>query len=150
MNTGEMLSYWKAVRQGLNEALDQFSVEELHFRPAEGLWSLGEVALHIADAEDGWFQYVVQHHYPDWPADSTLQEYPTMPDIQRRLVEVHARTESYLEPLSDADLDQVIQAPWGGQFPLHFVLWHVLEHEIHHRGEIYLILGLLGHQAPDV
>lgn len=150
MNTGEMLSYWKAVRDGLNEALEQFSDEELHFRPAKGLWSLGEVALHIADAEEGWFEYVVRRRLLEWPANSDLQAYPIMAEIQRRLQEVHGRTETFLEPLSSEDLDQIVQAPWGGQFPLHFVLWHVLEHEIHHRGEIYLMLGLLGRQAPDV
>jgi uncharacterized damage-inducible protein DinB len=26
----------------------------------------------------------------------------------------------------------------------------VQQHEIHHRGEIYLMLGLMGMQAPDV
>jgi len=30
------------------------------------------------------------------------------------------------------------------------VVWHVLEHEIHQRGEIYLMLSLQGIEAPDV
>jgi uncharacterized damage-inducible protein DinB len=150
MKSREMLHYWTAVRQGLNQALSQFSDTELHFKPAQDLWSLGKVVLHIADTEVGWFEYVVQRKVMDWPPDSRLSEYPKMKDIQGRLLEVHSRTEAFLEPLSEADLDQVIQAPWGSQFPLHFVLWHVLEHEIHHRGEIYLMLGLLGREAPDV
>jgi len=40
--------------------------------------------------------------------------------------------------------------PRGAKVPLGWVAWHVLEHEIHHRGEIYLMLGLLGMEAPDV
>ncbi len=47
-------------------------------------------------------------------------------------------------------VDQAIVLPWGPQVPLRWVIWHVLEHEIHHRGEIYLMLGLLGMEAPDV
>jgi uncharacterized damage-inducible protein DinB len=150
MNAKEMLYYWNAVRQGLNEALDLFSDDELHFRPAEGLWSLGKVALHIANTEEGWFEYVARRLVLEWPPESTLNEYPSIPDVKRELEKVHTRIEAFLEPLSDTDLDQIIQAPWGSQFPLHFVLWHVIEHEIHHRGEIYLMLGLLGREAPDV
>jgi uncharacterized damage-inducible protein DinB len=30
------------------------------------------------------------------------------------------------------------------------VIWHVLEHEIHHRGELSLIHGLLGREGLDV
>jgi len=150
MNVNEMMPYWQAVRRGLLEALDEFSDEELYFRPAEGLWSLGEVALHIADAEEGWFDYVVQRRFSEWPPNSSLQAYPSMTGVQKRLDEVHTRTLDFLKPLSPADLDRAIQAPWGSEFPLHFVLWHVLEHEIHHRGEIFLMLGMLGRPAPDV
>ena len=150
MNVNEMLPYWQSVRRGLLDALDEFSDEELYFRPAEGLWSLGEVALHIADAEEGWFDYVVLRRLPEWPQNSSLQAYPSMTGVQKRLDEVHTRTLDFLKPLSPADLDRAIQAPWGSEFPLHFVLWHVLEHEIHHRGEIFLMLGILGRPAPDV
>jgi uncharacterized damage-inducible protein DinB len=45
---------------------------------------------------------------------------------------------------------QVCQLPWGAQVSMGWAVWHVLEHEIHHRGEIYLMLGLLGMEAPDV
>jgi uncharacterized damage-inducible protein DinB len=33
---------------------------------------------------------------------------------------------------------------------LGWIIWHVLEHEIHHRGELSLILGLLGREGLDV
>jgi uncharacterized damage-inducible protein DinB len=150
MNAKEMLQYWSEVRAGLNQALGQFGDEELEFRPRENLWSLGQVARHIANTEDGWFGYVAWRKYPEWPPDLTAEDAPTVGSIQARLREAHARTEDFLAPLSEVDLEQVIRAPWGDEFPLKWVVWHVLEHEIHHRGEIYLMLGMLGREAPDV
>jgi len=150
MNAKEMLKYWSIVREDLFQALDQVSDEELHFRPREGLWSLGEVARHIAGAEDGWFGHVVWQQYADWPPESNHAETPTVDSVRALLTEVHERTVSYLEPLSDQDLETIIKAPWGNEFPLRWVVWHVLEHEVHHRGEIFLMLGLLGREAPDV
>jgi uncharacterized damage-inducible protein DinB len=39
----------------------------LRFVPREGLWSLGTVACHIANAEEGWFRYVVTRELDKWP-----------------------------------------------------------------------------------
>ncbi|MBE0697809.1 MAG: hypothetical protein IH586_12880 [Anaerolineaceae bacterium] len=37
-----------------------------------------------------------------------------------------------------------------GDATLGVIFMHVLEHEIHHRGEVILMLGLLGIEVPDV
>ena len=58
MNAAELFSHWQTVRHGLEQALDGLTEEQLAFVPREGLWSLGTVACHIANAEDGWFRYV--------------------------------------------------------------------------------------------
>ena len=76
--------------------------------------------------------------------------YPTVESIKALLSEVHARSETYLEAIDAADLDQSLEMSWGEELSLRQVIWHVLEHELHHRGEIYLMLGLMGMEAPDV
>lgn len=57
------------------------------------------------------------------------------------------RTESYLRTLQDADLEREVVTPWYKRYTLSAMCWHVLEHEIHHRGELSFILGLLGHEG---
>jgi uncharacterized damage-inducible protein DinB len=149
MNAVKRFRHWQSVRRGLIEALDMLNDEQLQFVPRKGLWSLGQVACHIADAEDGWFRYVATGELGEWP-QFEAEEYPTVESVKRLLTEVHDRTEVYLTNLDDADLEQIILAPWGSRFPLRWIIWHVLEHEISHRGEIYLMLGLMGMEAPDV
>lgn len=56
MRVFEMFDHWAEVRRDLLRALDVFSDEQLGFVPREGLRSLGQVARHIARAEDGWFR----------------------------------------------------------------------------------------------
>jgi uncharacterized damage-inducible protein DinB len=34
--------------------------------------------------------------------------------------------------------------------PLRSIIWHVLEHEIHHRGELSILIGLLGREGLEV
>ncbi len=149
MNAKTLFGHWDQVRVDLLRALDMVTDEQLTFTPREGLWSLGRVAVHIASAEDGWFRYVVQRQLPGWPG-LKAEDYPTVGAIKTLLNEVHARTDAYLETVDAADLDRIIETPWGESLSLRWIVWHVLEHEIHHRGEIFLMLGLLGLEAPDI
>jgi uncharacterized damage-inducible protein DinB len=46
--------------------------------------------------------------------------------------------------------ETAVETPWGEKLASDWTILHVLEHEVHHRGEIYLMLGLLGVDAPDI
>ena len=150
MNANELFAHWAEARKRLCQALDKLTDAQLDFVPRQGLWSLGTVARHIANAEEGWFRYSVTRELSQWPAEYTAEDYSTIVSIKTLLAEVHARTEAFLTQVDIADLDQVLELPWSEQLSLRQIIWHVLEHEIHHRGEIYLMLGLLGLEAPDV
>jgi uncharacterized damage-inducible protein DinB len=149
MNAFEPFAHWIAVRRGLVNALDRLADEHLAFSPGRELWTLGTVARHIANAEDGWFRYVVTAELDEWPV-FTPEAYPTVEAIQGLLAEVHERTIAYLSDRGVEDLERSVTAPWGHDFTLRWVTWHVLEHEIHHRGEISLMMGLLGMEGIDV
>ena len=132
MNAAELFSHWEMVRHGLEQALNGLTDEQLAFVPREGLWSLGTVACHIANAEDGWFRYVATRELDEW---FFLDEhrYRTVASIKALLDEVHGHTLAYLQRTDVADLDRTITAPWGSELTPRFIIWHVLEHEVHHR-----------------
>ena len=62
---------------------------------------------------------------------------------------MRARTLAYVGGLSDADLAATVETPWGAKERRIELLWHVVEHEIHHRGELSLMLGILGREGLD-
>ena len=127
-----------------------FQEDELNFKPFESAWSVGEILLHIANAEEGWFRYAVTRELDEWPSGHTVENYPTFESINVLLKEVHTRTESFLSGLDPEDYHRMIGLPWNEQIHLGWIIWHVLEHEIHHRGELSLILGLLGREGLEV
>jgi uncharacterized damage-inducible protein DinB len=150
MDVKGLFSHWSQIRGDLLTTIDTFSDDELHYIPANTKWPVGKIMLHIADAEQGWFQYVVMNEIEAWPVIE-LEDYPDKPAIKEKLTEIHSRTEAYLSTLSFDDLEQKISLPWSdGRLKLGWIIWHVLEHEIHHRGELSLILGLLGREGLDV
>ncbi len=149
MNAAELFGHWASVRAGLLEALDQLSDAQLQFTPRPGLWSLGTTARRIASAEEGWFRHHVTRELPEWP-DFRDADYRTVAAVHSLLGDVHARSEEFLQSVDAADDGRPVELFWGEMVPLRWCMWHVLEHEIHHRGEIYLMLGKLGMEAPDV
>ncbi|HUS84514.1 MAG TPA: DinB family protein [Anaerolineales bacterium] len=150
MKLTQLFDHWEQVRSGLLATMDEFSDDELSFIPFEPSWSVGQIMLHIAGAEEGWFRYVIGREYDEWPPGYSLADYPDVGSIKALLTEVYARTEAYLDTQTLADLERMIDAPWGKSIPQSWIIWHVLEHEIHHRGELSLILGLLGREGLDV
>ena len=150
MKAKKFFSHWSQVRSALLATIDKFSDDELAYAPAGSSWTAGKIMLHIGDAEDGWLRYVIQRDLPGWPVNE-LDEFPTKRMIKAYLAEVHSRTDSYLATLELADLEREVETPWSADpLELGWIIWHVLEHEIHHRGELSLMLGLLGREGLDV
>jgi uncharacterized damage-inducible protein DinB len=149
MNIAQFFSHWKQVRADLLSTLDKFSDDELRYVPFNTSWSVGHIVLHIAEAEDGWFRHAVTRELEEFP-EYSLENYPRKEDIKSLLAAVHARTQQYLESLNDSDTSHVVEVPWGESIPLVWIIWHAVEHEIHHRAELSLILGLLGREGLDV
>lgn len=150
MNVRELFVHWDTVQRDLLRGLEGFTEEDLDFQPAPAYQrTVGDIARHIAEAEDGWFHYVVSREHAAWP-EYPREAYPTWQSITEALKRVHDKTLAWLETVDQADLDQTVPTPWDEEISLRWIIWHVLEHEIHHRGELFLCLGLLGREAPDI
>jgi uncharacterized damage-inducible protein DinB len=149
MNIAQLRSYWKQVRAGLLATIDKFSDQELEFVPYEGAWPVGDLMRHIAHEEQIEILHGVTHELIDWPPEHRAEDTPTVEAIKSLLTRVHDRTDAYLSGLEDRDMDLEIEAPWGKTFRQGDMIWHTLEHEIHHRGELSLILGMLGREGLD-
>ena len=149
MNPADLFSPWQAIRKDLIAMVNLFTAEELEYRPFPSSWSVGEIFLHIAETEDFWIREVVQKQPPVMRDDITI-DLPIKTVITTRLMDSFELSQQLLEGLTGEDLEQSIGLPDGTYHRLYDILWHVIEHEIHHRGELSLVLGLLGKQGLDV
>ena len=144
-----LLARWDGVRAGLLATIAKFHDDDLSFTPYPGAWTVRRLLLHIAQEEHGEFGYGIAQTLPEFPPDYPPERYPNVAAITTLLAEVHAEMAQYLRALSAEDLDRVITTPWGARAPLVEMFDHIIEHEIHHRGELSLILGMLGREGLD-
>lgn len=71
----------------------------------------------------------------------------TKAEIQEALRRTRSRLEAFLRDAKK--LDATYATPWE---PVtgHWIAFHLLEHDIHHRADVFHYLALLGIETPDV
>lgn len=149
MKPSQLFAHWQQVRADLLNTIDKFDDQELGYAPFKGSWPVGRIMLHIAECEDFWLHSLVRHEIEP-PCDYELVDYPTKSASKELLNNAHRRTVGFIDSLDEKDLSREYQTRFGETFTLYWIIWHVLEHEIHHRGELSLALGLLGREGLDV
>lgn len=149
MKVTKIFQIWNQIRKGLIDTIEKFTDEELSYVAYSNGYSVRQIILHIAQEEYGEIQYGITREINEFPPQYQEDAYPTIESLKALLASVHKDTYMYLESLGDEDLESEIEAQWGATYPLVDMIWHVMEHEIHHRGELSLILGLLGREGLD-
>jgi len=144
-----VLKKWAEVRAGLIATIEKFAGHELAYRPFPDAYSVVETILHIAHEEEIEAGYGLTRRLSQLPPAYDPLHYPSKGLLLDLLAESHSHTLTYVQTLSDEDFEAPVELAWGQTSPRSDVLLHVLEHEIHHRAELSLMLGLLGRQGLD-
>jgi uncharacterized damage-inducible protein DinB len=147
MKTEKIIQFWGQIREGLMDTVEKFSDKDLNYVAFEDGYSVGEIILHIAQEEYGEIQYGLTRKLDKFPPQFRGDEYQTIESMKALLAAVHNETIDYLRHIDEDGLTRKFEAQWGETKPLVDFIAHVMEHEIHHRGELSLILGLLGREG---
>ena len=140
---------WKRIREGLIKLLDEVDEPDLEFQSFPGANPLGKLFLQIAENEDYWIHAVARKELP-LDLHYELKDFPSLSAIKMKLKVSQERTLSFLESLKESDLEWRFKTPRGESILLFDILWHVLENELHYRGEISLTLEMLKKQGLDI
>jgi uncharacterized damage-inducible protein DinB len=148
-------------------AVKELTPEQLRWAPAKGanpigwlIWHLTRIQDdHVADLIDGKQLYITG----DWAAKFGLKSDPSdigyghspaqvaavAPASWHALVDyytaVHGRTLSFIDSLSDADLDRIVDENWDPPVTLGVRLVSVLNDDTQHVGQAAYVRGLLKH-----
>jgi uncharacterized damage-inducible protein DinB len=138
--------YWAKGR--LLQVISQLTPEEFT-RPVAGSYgSIRDTLVHVMSAEWGWLD---RCGGPERGPALKPSEYPTLESLVETwaIVEGHVRT--FMSMLKDEDLprDTEFTNPRGEKRSLTLgqLLQHAANHGVHHRGQVALLLRMLG-RAP--
>lgn len=152
-----MAEGWQHYQDQLIEALAPLSPEQLALRAAPNLRSVDELARHIIGARVIWFHHVLGLGDDAFAAYAEWRLPDSPPRTARELVSALAATWGVLWDVlprfTPTDLRETVTSErWGEPrtFTRGWIIWHVLEHDLHHGGEIGYSLGMHGLTAPDI
>ena len=150
MNAAQFFDHWNTVHRDLLRAVAMLKDEHLAFRPAPGYGrSVGGILVHVINLEQGWIHFVIRRELPAWPPEGDPNG-PSVAVLREDLERTHKETMAYLATVPVEDFNRIVQVPDDGTPKMGWILWHVLEQIIHHRGELFLCLSLLGMERPKI
>lgn len=150
---------WQAYQNAVSDALAPLTPEQLALRAAPDLRSIGELACHIIGSRAGWFSWVLDagdenfKAYEQWHKPAPGSAPKTVSELVAGLAATWQVMRQTIANYTLADLREEITRERGGHtrvFTRGWVIWHVMEHDLHHGGEISLTLGMHRLPAPDI
>jgi len=148
---------WRGYHEKLRDCIAPLANEHLSLQPAPRMWPLGQIIQHIISVRAGWFSGTLQDTdeamsaYMEWAQQDSPERSPA--ELVRGLDETWAFVEARLQRWTPADCAVTFPDEWDGQVhqvSRSWVIYHVMEHDLHHGGEVSLILGMNGLQTLDL
>ena len=143
------LDYLDKVHQRTMRVARCIPRDKLDWTYREGKFSLGDLARHIATINRYMFAETIQGKPSRYAgcgkelADGYENVLMFMESLHRESVEIFSR-------LSNEDLNRKCSTPDGASITVWKWLRAMVEHEIHHRGQIYIYLAILGAPTPPL
>ncbi len=147
---------WKAYQDRIKAALAPLTAGQLALRAAPHLRSIGEHALHIVGCRVYWFTEFLGEDggeemkmYVSWneAALSPGASIPSAAELTQALDYTWRCMADCLARWSPDEMRRTFPDNWDGkpvELSRAWVVWHVMEHDLHHGGELSLTLGMHG------
>jgi uncharacterized damage-inducible protein DinB len=143
------LDYFERVRERTRRVAAVIPPEHLEWAPRPGAFSFGDLLRHLGAIERYMFAENAQglpSRYPGHGRELADGYEETFAFLDR----MHQEALAIFRTLGPADLLRRCETPGGTSLPVWKWLRSMAEHEIHHRGQIYLMLNLLGIPTPPL
>ncbi len=143
------LEYYGKIRERTNRIIEVVPPEHIDFSYKPGKFTIGDQIRHIAAIERYMYGETIAGRRSAYPGCGK-----DLADVHENTVqffnEMHRQTLEIIEGLSDEDLTRKSLTPANSEISVWKWLRAMIEHEIHHRAELYIYLNLLDVKTPQI
>ncbi len=143
------LDYFERVRERTMKLVKIIPPDNLEWTYREGKFTLGDLARHLVTVERYLFAESVnggKNAYPGCGRELA----DGLENVVRFMEKLHAESMAVFSQVKNEDLNKKVFAADGSQISMWKLLRSMIEHEAHHRGEMYVYLGMLGVKVPPL
>ena len=149
---------WDVYQSHLVKAIAPLTPEQLELRVSPNLRSIGLLAKHIVRTRANWLELAIGEGTLDadvkaitrWKHDGDV---PSPAELVHGLEITFRAWQHCLQRWTPEDMDYIFRGEDDGEpyeLSRQWVTWHVIEHDLHHGGELSFSLGVHGLAAPDL
>ena len=149
MNPDEFRKYWARVRFRTNAVVACVPHDRVDWSPGFGAMTFGDLIRHLALTERWLFVEVAcgrlsryESHDDRWGT--------SLDDVRALMTRLHDESRELVAEFSATDMERVVVTPAGASMASWKWLRAMCEHEVHHRGQLYLMLRLCGIATPPI
>jgi uncharacterized damage-inducible protein DinB len=148
-HVGEFVSYYANLRKRTMNVVNLIPRDKIEWTYAEGKFTFGDLLRHLASIELYMYAENAQLKPSRYPGHGRelAEGYDAVLDYFNRS---HEEAMKIFSSLTDEDLQKECVTPAGAKLRVWKWLRTLAEHEIHHRGQIYVYLGMLGIAGPPL
>ncbi|MBP9192675.1 MAG: DinB family protein [Ignavibacteria bacterium] len=151
------------VRKVTLYGVEHLSKEHLFESPSdsEKEYPVGSYLMHLAECDIFWLEVLSgidqsdelkkRCYYNSWYDPSEIPDFPESPIefsvYQSVIDEARKNFLNYLSEMEDSQLDEEVSIKGdtsGKKFKKKWIIYHILEHEAHHRGQMFMLLRQAG------
>lgn len=148
----EMLDYHYSRRERVLDYLAAEVKPEDFVKPMNaGYSNMRSTLVHCLAAEAFWVQYGMQKGER---SNFDFSQYPDVSAVRVLAGQVRHRTEQFVAGLSDADLAREATITFSSGAETRFSLakgfFHIITHDTHHRGQVWVLARQLGYEPPEI
>ena len=148
-NSSDFVEYWRGVRRRTRRLLPLVPEEHLEWAPAQGRWTVGDQFRHLASIERWMYAENARGNPSRYPGHGA-ELADGLAAVAAFLDQLHEESCAIFGALSSAQLAGKTTTPAGTPITTAKWLRAMVEHEAHHRGQLYLSLNLLGIPTPPI
>ncbi len=147
--TQEFIDYYEKIRTRTLRVVACIPPEKFDWSYQQGKFTFADIIRHLATIERDMYGENAQLKPSRYPghgkdlADGPEQVLEFFNRLHRESMEIFGR-------LTDADLERKCVTPGGAPITVWKWLRAMVEHEIHHRAQIYVYLGMLEIPTPPI
>ncbi len=145
----EFVSYFDRIRERTMRVVACIPPGKIDWTYKPGKFTFGDLMRHLAAIERWMFAENAQRKPSAYPGHGKelADGYEAIVDYMRRM---HEESMAIFRSLRDADLETKCPTPGGIELRVSKWLRGMIEHEVHHRGQIYLYLAMLDIPTPPL
>jgi uncharacterized damage-inducible protein DinB len=145
----EFVSYFDRIRERTMRVAECVPPDRVDWTYREGKFTLGDLLRHLAAIERWMFAENAQRRPSAYPGHGR-ELADGLDAIIAYMKSMHAESMTIFRSLSDDDLELKCMTPGGVELRVGKWLRSMVEHEVHHRGQIYLYLAMLDVKTPPL